>query len=239
MIQSAKRSIAFTGAGISFESGIPTFRGENGLWNKYDPATFEISYFFNNPKKSWLVIREIFYDLFGEVRPNTAHYALAEMETRGLIKGIITQNVDNLHYEAGSRTVHEFHGSLKKLICTQCKKKIGIHKIDLGILPPVCRACGSLLKPDVVFFGESIPEPASSLAFSESKKADLFILVGTTGEVAPANLIPRMAKKKGASIIEINTHPSAYTRRITDIFLQGKATVMMESLLEAVDLLEE
>lgn len=235
MIKSSSRIIAFTGAGISVESGIPPFRGENGLWNKYDPETFDIRYFINHSAESWEVIREIFYDLFGVVKPNAAHYALAELETRGLLQGIITQNVDSLHHDAGSRTVHEFHGSLRKLVCLNCSKKIKIEAVDLNELPPLCSKCNGILKPGAVFFGESIPEPANSKSFMEAEKADLFILIGTTGEVAPANMIPRMAKQKGAGIIEINTEKSAYTDSVTDIFLKGRATIVMEELMDEVD----
>jgi len=235
MIKSSKRFVAFTGAGISVESGIPPFRGENGLWNKYDPETFEINFFLNYPEQAWKAIRDIFYDLFGEVRPNTAHYALAELENRGMLKSIITQNVDNLHYDAGNNTVYEFHGSLRKLVCLKCSRKIKIEKIDLIVLPPLCSHCGGLLKPDVVFFGEAIPEPANSKSFHEAEKADLFILIGTTGQVAPANMIPQMAKHKGAGIIEINIARSLYTQSVTDIFLQGRATQVMEKLMETLD----
>ena len=235
MILSAKRCVAFTGAGISVESGIPPFRGENGLWNRYDPETFDISYFTAHPQKAWEIIRDIFYDLFGEVQPNAAHHALAEMESRGLLRAVITQNVDNLHGDAGNKIVYEFHGSLRKLICMACGRKVPLETVDLAILPPKCSRCGGLIKPDVVFFGEAIPEPAHSRSFFEAQKADLFILIGTTGEVAPANMIPRMAKQEGAGIIEINVSPSDYTRSITDIFLKGKATRMMETLMEEID----
>lgn len=235
LITKAGRTMAFTGAGISVESGIPPFRGESGLWNRYDPANFEISYFLNNSKQSWEVMRDIFYHLFGEVQPNAAHYALAEMESRGLIHGIITQNVDNLHSDAGSKTVYEFHGSLKKLICIECGKSIRVEKVSLDILPPLCNKCHSLLKPGVVFFGEPIPEHAYARSFKEAEKSDLIILIGTTGEVAPANMIPRLAKNNGAKIIEINISKSVYTDDVTNIFLQGRATDMMEELMEMID----
>ncbi len=235
MILSSKRCIAFTGAGISVESGIPPFRGENGLWNKYDPETFDISYFTHYPAKSWKIIKDIFYDLFKEVKPNAAHYALAELEQRKLLHGIITQNVDSLHHDAGSRTIYEFHGSFRKLVCLNCSKKINLRSVSLEKLPPLCEKCSGILKPDAVFFGESIPEPAHSKSFFETEKADLFILVGTTGEVAPANMIPRIAKHKGAGIIEINIEKSAYTDSITDLFLKGRATRVMENTMEEID----
>jgi NAD-dependent deacetylase len=235
IILKSKRVVAFTGAGISVESGIPPFRGENGLWNKYDPQTFEISYFNTYTQQSWEVIREIFYDLFGRVKPNLAHYSLAELEANNRLSSVITQNVDNLHFDAGSRTVHEFHGSLKKLVCLKCRKKFGIAEIDLNILPPSCVQCGGILKPDVIFFGEAIPEPAHSNSLMETKKADCFILIGTTGTVAPANMLPSAAKSNGAAIIEINPVPSEYTKAVTDVFLQDRAMAAMEQLMEEID----
>ncbi|MCP4024588.1 MAG: RNA polymerase subunit sigma, partial [Desulfobacteraceae bacterium] len=183
----------------------------------------------------WEVIRDIFYDLFGSVKPNTAHYCLAEMEASQQLAAVITQNIDNLHYDAGSKVVHEFHGSLKKLICIKCKARYGILQVDLNNLPPECTKCSGTLKPDVIFFGEAIPEPAKTNSFSEASKADCFILIGTTGTVAPANMIPQMAKSNGAKIIEINPNPSAYTKTVTDIFIREKATIGMENLMEALD----
>ncbi len=235
MIKSARRCVAFTGAGISVESGIPPFRGENGLWDRYDPETFEIGYFLRHSTRSWEVMRDVFYNLFSGIKPNTAHYALAELEHRGVVKAIITQNVDNLHTEAGSRVVHEFHGSLKRLVCLDCHDAVQVSRKDLAVLPPRCDQCQGVMKPDAVFFGEPIPEPANSRAFRECERADCFLLIGTTGEVAPANLIPRMAKQRGAAIIEINTAGSAYTRSITDVFLKERATFAMAQLMEEID----
>ena len=234
IIVNAKRCVAFTGAGISVESGIPPFRGENGLWNKYDPDSFDIRYFHRHTKESWQVIREIFYDLFGKVRPNKAHVALAQLEANGVVKSVITQNVDNLHYDAGSRVVHEFHGSLKRLVCLACHARYPISTVSLDRLPPACPHCEGILKPDVIFFGESIPEPAGSLSFEETRQADCFILIGTTGTVAPANLIPSAARSNGAAIIEINPVPSEYTSRVTDIFLETGATKAMTRLMEKI-----
>jgi NAD-dependent deacetylase len=234
IIVNAKRCVAFTGAGISVESGIPPFRGENGLWNKYDPDSFDICYFHRHTKASWQVIREIFYDLFGKVRPNKAHAALAQLEANGVVKSVITQNVDNLHYDAGSRVVHEFHGSLKRLACLACHARYPISEVSLDRLPPACPRCEGILKPDVIFFGEPIPEPAGSLSFEETRQADCLILIGTTGTVAPANLIPSAARSNGAAIIEINPVPSEYTSRVTDIFLEAGATKAMTRLMEKI-----
>jgi NAD-dependent deacetylase len=232
LIKNAKRVTAFTGAGISVESGIPSFRGEDGLWNRYDPIVADISFFLNNPLESWKMIKEVFYDFFGEAVPNTAHYVLAEMELSGIISTVITQNVDNLHQESGSKNVVEFHGTSQKLFCISCMKRHKITDIDLIKLPPVCPGCGGILKPDFVFFGEGIPEDASKRAFSEADRSDLFIIVGTTGEVAPASSIPHLAKNNGAKIIEVNVEKSSFTKPLTDIFLKGKATNVLETLME-------
>lgn len=235
LILDSRYCVAFTGAGISVESGIPPFRGRNGLWNKYDPRSFEIDYFLQDSAGSWEVIRDIFYDLFGQVLPNTAHYALAEMEQRGLLKSIITQNIDNLHKDAGNKEVYEFHGSLKQIICLNCGKKVNVARVDMNRLPPTCQTCGGLMKPDVVFFGEAIPEYAASKSIDAAQKADCMILIGTTGTVAPANTLPSQAKAYGTAIIEINPEPSEYTNRITDIFIRENATKAMENLMDAID----
>ena len=231
LIKHSNYNVAFTGAGISVESGIPPFRGDNGLWSKYDPVFLDINYFHQHPEKSWRLIKEIFYDFFGKAKPNAAHYTLAEMEKMRLLHSIITQNIDNLHQNAGSKEVYEFHGNSRYLICETCSKSFLAKKIDLSSLPPSCPYCKTVLKPDFVFFGEPIPEPANTNSFKEAINAEIFILIGTTGEIMPASIIPFEAKKNGKKIIEINVAPSNYTQTITDIFLQGKATVIMQQLL--------
>jgi len=237
-IRGARRVVAFTGAGISVESGIPPFRGKGGLWSRYDPALLQLDHFLASPDSSWRVIREIFYDFFGTAVPNAAHRGLAELERLGMLAGgVITQNIDNLHQEAGSRTVHEFHGTAGRMLCLACRRTVPSSEVDLGRLPPTCGDCGGLLKPDFVFFGEGIPEQVSAAAFREADEADCFILVGTTGEVMPACLIPSLAKQNGATIIEINPETSKYERRgVTDILLQDPATTAMNRLFEALDL---
>ncbi|HMA62941.1 MAG TPA: NAD-dependent deacylase [bacterium] len=231
IIQNAEHVTAFTGAGISVESGIPPFRGPNGLWNKYNPRILDISYFRTNPEDSWHLIKEIFYDFFGQAKPNPAHIGLAEMEDQGYIDAVITQNIDNLHQEAGSSKVYEFHGNSREMVCTNCKNRKKATKIDLDQLPPSCNNCGQVYKPDFIFFGEAIPEPARTNSFKEAEIADVFLIIGSTGEVVPASQIPFIAKRNGASIIEINTNRSNFTREITDVFLQGKASKMVDNLV--------
>lgn len=230
LLKESQYAIAFTGAGISAESGVPPFRGEKGLWNRYDPKTLELGYFFEQPEQSWKVIREIFYAFFGKVEPNAAHLVMAGWEQLGRLKSVITQNIDNLHQQAGSREVYEFHGNAMRLICIVCGQYLPIDEADLQTLPPRCTACSGLLKPDFIFFGETIPEPAYSNSARAASRCDLMFIVGTTGEVSPANQMPMIAKRNGAAIVEINVKPSLYTGHITDHFLSGKAGEIMPQL---------
>jgi NAD-dependent deacetylase len=233
LIVNSKYTVAFTGAGISVESGIPPFRGETGLWSKYDPNVLDLNNFHVNPIEAWKVIKEIFYDFFGEAKPNPAHLALADMEKSGLLKAIITQNIDNLHYEAGSKEVYEFHGNSRMLVCPYCANKIKASDADLTDIP-LCDQCHAVLKPDFIFFGEGIPETAYKKSLDAADKADLFIIIGSTGEVYPAANIPQLAKQNGAKIIEINTESTLFTESITDVFLKGKASEMLTNLLMGI-----
>lgn len=231
LIKSSGHLTVFTGAGISVESGIPPFRGEKGIWNKYDPGKFTIEYFRNNPEKSWELISKVFYDLYGKARSNKAHKVLAEWEEKNIVDAVITQNIDGFHQEAGSQEVYEFHGTTRKLICLNCGQEFEFENSFLKEeLPPRCSFCDGILKPDFVFFGEGIPETEYTSSLKEANKADLFLIIGTTGAVVPASLLPKKAKAQGSSIIEVNTKESNYTDTITDIFLQGKATTVMEKL---------
>jgi NAD-dependent deacetylase len=234
LIHHSKYLIAFTGAGISVESGIPPFRGENGIWSKYDPKTLELGFFHAHPEESWEVIKELFYDFFGEAKANKAHEVLAELEEIGKLKGIVTQNIDNLHQQAGNKMVHEFHGNSHQLVCTACYKYYPAEEKLLGKLPPYCQSCEGLLKPDFIFFGEGIPPMAYENSVNAANKADVVIVIGSTGEVMPAAQIPYLAKENGAKIIEINTEPTKFTNIITDVFLQGKATEMMDRLSKSL-----
>ncbi len=234
LIKHSSRTVAFTGAGISVESGIPSFRGKNGLWSKYDPGFLDINYFHHHPGESWKLIKEIFYDFFGKASPNKAHFSLAKLEKAGYLHSVITQNIDNLHQEAGSKEVYEFHGNSRNLVCQQCSKYYPARETNLTLLPPRCPKCNAVLKPDFIFFGEAIPEPAGTNSFNEAVEAGVFILVGTTGEIMPASLIPYEAKKNNKKIIEVNVAPSNYTPMITDIYLEGKATVILQKLVNVI-----
>jgi NAD-dependent deacetylase len=225
---------AFTGAGISVESGIPPFRGEGGLWNSYDPIVLDLDYFHQNPLEAWTVIHKLFYDFFGKADPNAAHIGLADLEKMGLLKTVITQNIDNLHQEAGNTDVVEFHGTAQSLVCTSCGKKFHKNDIDFSSLPVQCDHCNSLVKPDFIFFSEGIPPVAYARAVHEAENADILLIIGTSGEVMPASMIPHLAKEKGAQIIEINTDDNIYAHGSNDIFLQGKAGEIMTKLIHEI-----
>ena len=235
LLGGARHAVAFTGAGISVESGIPPFRGPNGLWSRVDPPFIEIDRFLAEPAACWLRIKEIFFDSFGPARPNAAHFALAALEAAGRIRSLITQNIDNLHQEAGSREVIEFHGNSRWLLCLECGKRSAVAPGQLVDLPPRCSACSGLLKPDFIFFGEGIPEATLKRSYQEAAHADLFLVVGSSGEVQPACQIPVLAKNRGAKIIEVNPQPSHFTP-IADIFLEGRATEMVGALVRELGL---
>jgi len=234
LLRQARHATVFSGAGISVESGIPPFRGPNGLWSRVDPAFIAIDHFLAQPGESWQRIREIFYDSFAQARPNAAHFGIAALEAAGLVKAVITQNIDNLHQEAGSREVIEFHGNSRWLLCLDCGRRVEAIPERLAQLPPRC-ACGGLLKPDFIFFGEGIPEKALNRSYQEASSADLFLVVGSSGEVQPACQIPLLAKNRGAKLIEINLHESNFTP-IADVFLQGPATKVITELVKELGL---
>lgn len=231
ILKQSKFTIAFTGAGISVESGIPPFRGELGLWNKYDPKVLDLGYYLQHQEECWYYIREIFYDFFAGAKPNKAHLVLARMEQAGLLNSVITQNIDNLHLEAGSKTVREFHGNSKKLKCLKCGKVYTATDFDMKNIPPRCPADKKILKPNFIFFGEGIPPEDYSQSFADADRAEVCLIIGSTGEVAPASFVPREASQNGATIIEINPEESLFTGQITDIYLKGKAGEVM-ALLE-------
>ena len=234
LVKNAKHLVAFTGAGISVESGIPPFRGKGGLWNSYDPSFLELENFKKKPKESWKLLIKMFYKYFSTAQSNIAHFALADLEENGFIKSIITQNIDNLHQEAGSKNVIDFHGNMSRMLCLSCKHFSPKEEYSLDDLPLKCKECGGLIKPDVTFYGESVPEPANTLSFRQAEMSDVFLIIGSTGEVYPAAILPETAKENGAKIIEINIEKSLYTDKITDIFLQGKATEIMSELMDSL-----
>ena len=231
LIRKARSVVALTGAGISVESGIPAFRGTQGLWEKYDPMEFaHIDALRAHPEKVWRMLLEL-QTIVESARPNAAHLCLSQMEKLGQLRAIITQNIDHLHQDAGSRYVIEFHGSGHQMACLSCGERLPRHQVDLSRIPPHC-LCGGILKPDVVFFGEPIPWRALIQAQEESKHCDVMMVVGTSAVVAPACDMPYLAKERGARIIEINTEETPLTHSVTDLFLVGSAGAVLPQLVE-------
>ena len=231
-IVSAGRITALTGAGISVASGIMPFRGKGGLWEKYDPAEVaEISRFLKQPAKSWAALKEI-QVVVEKALPNKGHFALAQMEEMGFVISIITQNVDGLHQAAGSRNVIEFHGNTKRLVCLSCGAAYPSIEVSLDSLPPLCHYCGGLLKPDAVFFGESIPVGALKQARIDIQQCRAMLVVGTSGLVEPAASLPYLCKRNGAFVIEVNPEPTALTDSTTDLFIEGNAEMILPLLVE-------
>ena len=216
----SRLTLALTGAGISVESGIPDFRSAGGLWSKYDPSEYAtIHAFRSNPQRVWEMLREM-ERVVGAAKPNDAHIGMGELETMGYLHGVITQNIDNLHQEGGSRNVIEYHGNSSTLSCLWCGCRYKARDKHMEH-PPKC-ACGKVLKPDVVFFGEAIPVEAMELSFDLASRARVLLVVGTSAVVSPVNTIPDMVKRNGATVIEINTERTHLTGSVTDIFLPGK-----------------
>ncbi|WP_419786153.1 SIR2 family NAD-dependent protein deacylase [Pseudodesulfovibrio sp.] len=233
-LRNARCAIAFTGAGISVESGIPPFRGPGGIWDKYNPELFDKGYFKRYPGEVWPMLKKIFYSGMEDRQPNAAHLALAKLERAGRLVAVVTQNVDGLHQKAGSETVYEYHGALRRVQCMSCRAFFNTETIDLGTLPPPCPACGGLLKPDVVFFNEGVPEDVHRAATDLAKHSDCCLVVGTGGQVAPAGRIPILVKNAGGIVIEINREDSLYTYNTSDYYLQGKAGTLLPKLAAAV-----
>lgn len=236
IIRDSKSTIALTGAGISVESGIPDFRSRGGLWDRFDPEEYATIYAFkDNPEKVWRMLKEM-EQIVDNARPNAAHTGLAELEEMGLLKSVLTQNVDNLHQEAGSRDVIEYHGNSKSFTCIWCNKKYD-YKDKKDEYPPRCE-CGKILKPDVIFFGEAIPSLAMARSSQLASTCQALLIIGTSAVVSPFNILPRQAKQVGATIIEINLEKTVLTDSITDIFLQGKATEQVSQVVSAVKALQ-
>ncbi|RLB11471.1 MAG: RNA polymerase subunit sigma, partial [Deltaproteobacteria bacterium] len=221
IILRSKLTLALTGAGISVESGIPDFRSADGLWSKYDPAEYAtIEAFQADPEKVWQMLRDM-EEVVASAKPNKAHIGLGELEKMGYLHYIITQNIDNLHQEGGSKNVIEYHGNSSTLSCIWCGKRYKTEE-KRDEFPPKCE-CKKILKPDVVFFGEPIPAEALNRSFQLASSAEALLVIGTSAVVSPANTIPTIAKQNHAKIIEINKERTHLTDSITDIFLQGGA----------------
>ncbi len=241
----ATNAVALTGAGISTESGIPDFRSPGGLWTRVDPEEFSIDRFLQNPSRFWRMHWQLKqsgdFDL-ASAEPNPAHYALARMEQMGILKCIITQNVDNLHQRAGSVEVVEFHGNLLRAVCLKCRELEPIENVEARVASgeeetPRCQKCHGLLKPDAVFFGEAIPSKALMVSNVQSQKCDVLLVVGTSLQVFPAAQIPISVKMKHppATVIEINREPSSMHQQVADILVTGSAGEIMSALINRLE----
>jgi NAD-dependent deacetylase len=211
LLHQTKRVAVLTGAGISAESGIPTFRGEQGLWRTYRAEELATPSAFNrNPKLIWE-----WYDwrrgIIGSKEPNSGHEVLAKWEQSFLTFSLITQNIDGLHHKAGSRNIVELHGNIWKLRCVEEGKVTENFATPLAKIPPVCRDCGSLLRPHVVWFGESLDSSVLQKAFHLSSSCELMFVIGTSAVVQPAASLPLTAIDSGAKVVEINPDPTPLT----------------------------
>lgn len=248
VLAAADYAIALTGAGLSTESGIRDFRGPKGIW-KTDPEAEKKAYqsfdkFKRNPKEHWIE-RLTTPDLLGdlsEYEPNRGHKALAELESLGIVRTVITQNIDNLHYKAGSKNVIEYHGNYSKLRCLNCASQYEESRFNLNemlkedLLPPICPKCGQALKQDIVFFNEPIPNAVITKSMSEAGKCDVMLICGTSATVYPFADLPFYAKQqRGAVIIEINAEPTPLTRMgLSDYFIQGSAGESLTKIVQEI-----
>lgn len=234
LVATSRRMVAFTGAGISAESGIPTYRGDDGLWNKYDPAKFaDINHFSADPTYYWNFFREVRFPLIHRARPNTAHTVLARLEDEGTLKTVITQNIDGLQQAAGSRNVLELHGNTRRIVCLQCQRPYPMEAVYHRLatqLPPRCTDCGGALKPDVVFFGEALPADVLRQAVDASQSCDLFLVVGSSLVVQPAAALPVTAHRHGARVVIINRDPTPLDR-MADLVLHARASDVLGTLV--------
>ncbi|MHA1555623.1 MAG: SIR2 family NAD-dependent protein deacylase [Candidatus Heimdallarchaeota archaeon] len=223
------QSYVLTGAGVSKGSGIPTFRGEDGLWDTYDfeeVATLEA--WMRNPTKIWKMYQEGIHQIF-DAKPNAAHKALVDLEKSGYCDHIITQNVDSLHQKAGSKNVIEVHGNLARIKCIACGKSQQLNETP-KVVPPMC-PCGGMMRPDVILYNETLPEDEITKAFDIANRANLVLIVGTSAEVYPAAGLPMISKRKGAKIIVFNYEETEHVN-ITDSFIEGKSEESLPMFVE-------
>ncbi len=214
LLLSSENAVALTGAGISTESGIPDYRSPGtGLWEKMDQSVVSLEGFKRNPSKYYEYAIGL-HPIRQAARPNPAHILLAGLEQKGILKGVITQNVDGLHQDAGSGEVHELHGSLRQVVCLSCSS---LHSMDeamervvSGENPPLCPGCGGVLKPNAVFFGEMLPAVPWQRSLELARNADLFIAIGSSLQVSPANTLPDIALRAGARLVILNLMPTPF-----------------------------
>jgi NAD-dependent deacetylase len=234
-LKAARNATALTGAGISIESGIPPFRGKGGLWERFDPMEIaHIDAFLADPARVWRILVKDMKDIIDRARPNDGHKGLARLEELGILKTVITQNVDGLHQMAGNRDVIEFHGNFAWQRCVRCNGRIETRKVDASVLPPKC-GCGGILRPDAVFFGEMIPPVALWRSQEIASHCDVMLVIGTSAIVQPAASMPILAKQSGAMVIEINPEPTPLTGVISNYLIPGGAGEIMNRILSELD----
>jgi NAD-dependent deacetylase len=241
LVTSAGRVVAFTGAGVSTESGIPDFRGPNGLWARHDPDDFSYQSFMRSDegrRRYWTVGRE----LYGTVRaaaPNAAHRAIVGLDRLGVLDCVITQNIDNLHQLAGlsADKVLELHGNATRVRCLACAATCTRDEVqarlESGEAVPDCRACGGILKPHTVLFGEPMPPRETRAAEARARAAGCFLVVGSSLVVYPAAYMPHYAKESGARLVIVNLSPT-HLDHLADVVIPGKAAEVMARIVEAV-----
>ena len=244
----ANYAVALTGAGLSVESGIPSFRGPGGLWTKYgQPSNLSYRVFARDPQDWWerrlrdeVTPGNPTYDLKDAVdnaAPNPGHLAIAQLETAGILQSVITQNVDDLHRRAGSRSVLEIHGNRNYLRCMGCGWRRPRAEYAITDVPPICADCGGVIKLDTVMFGEPIPRYTLDACFAETERCDAMLLVGTSGAVNPAAQLPVMARERGAQIIEVNPEPTQLTP-FAHVVVTGPAGDLLPQIAETVRTLD-
>jgi len=240
LILEAERLVVFTGAGVSTESGLPDFRSPGGIWERFDPDDFTWEKFLKNPdarRKQWQMLNEMGLTL--KAKPNAVHYAIAELQRMGRLDSVITQNIDGLHQKAGSPDdrVFELHGNMQWVVCLGCGKRYPLEEIkarlDKGEEIPDCEACQGILKPEVVFFGELLPQRVLSEASYRSANCDLFLVIGSSLVVYPAAHMPIYAVSGGARLVIINLSPTPMDHRAT-VLIRAKAGEVMPKIIKRV-----
>lgn len=240
LIVNARRVVVFTGAGVSTESGIPDFRSPGGIWDRFDPDDFTYHKFVSDPearRKQWQMLRE--GGLATEAKPNPAHYAIAELDRLGKLDCVITQNVDGLHQKAGvpDNRVLELHGSMRRAVCLGCNQRYSLEQVkarlDRGEEIPDCELCHGILKPEVVLFGESLPEEVLAEASLRSRNCDLFIVIGSSLVVYPAAYMPIYATSAGARLVIINLSSTPLDSRAI-VLIRAKAGEAMPRIVKRV-----
>lgn len=238
LLKKARRAVVLTGAGLSTPSGIPDFRSEGtGLWSRDEPLEVaSLITFRTNPAQFFQWFHPLASQIFN-ARPNPAHFAIAELEQKGRLRAVITQNIDMLHHKAGSRNVIEMHGTLRTLSCTQCYRQQGYEAylptfVEKGEIPH-CPECGAILKPDVILFGEQLPQKAWLEAQREARDCDLMVVVGSSLEVLPVAGLPMQAIDRGAHLIIIN-NSATYLNVRADVVLREDVAAVLPAISERV-----